>query len=69
VRPVPLATVLAFLEMVIDPVCSIVFQAESAEPDAMRPKPRDPEAALLLDETRDRPGAPYVGRLTTGGMR
>ena len=38
---------IAFLEMVIDPVCSIVFEAESAEPDAMRRKPRDPLAPLL----------------------
>jgi Ca2+-transporting ATPase len=38
---------IAFLEMVIDPVCSIVFEAESAEPDAMRRKPRDPQAVLL----------------------
>ena len=38
---------IAFLEMVIDPVCSIVFEAESAEPDAMRRKPRDQAAPLL----------------------
>jgi len=38
---------IAFLEMVIDPVCSIVFEAEPAEPDAMRRKPRDPAASLL----------------------
>ncbi|HVB17207.1 MAG TPA: cation-translocating P-type ATPase, partial [Stellaceae bacterium] len=38
---------IAFLEMVIDPVCSIVFEAEPAEPDAMRRRPRDPAAALL----------------------
>ena len=38
---------IAFLEMVIDPVCSIVFEAEPAEPEAMRRKPRDPEAPLL----------------------
>jgi Ca2+-transporting ATPase len=38
---------IAFLEMVIDPVCSIVFEAESAEPDAMRRKPRNPAAPLL----------------------
>jgi Ca2+-transporting ATPase len=38
---------IAFLEMVIDPVCSIVFEAEPAEPDAMRRKPRDPAAPLL----------------------
>ncbi len=38
---------IAFLEMVIDPVCSIVFEAEPAEPDAMRRSPRDPAAPLL----------------------
>ncbi len=38
---------IAFLEMVIDPVCSIVFEAESAEPDAMRRPPRDPATPLL----------------------
>ncbi len=38
---------IAFLEMVIDPVCSIVFEAEPAEPDAMRRPPRDPAAPLL----------------------
>jgi Ca2+-transporting ATPase len=38
---------IAFLEMVIDPVCSIVFEAEPAEPDAMRRQPRDPAASLL----------------------
>ncbi|MGE5268821.1 MAG: cation-translocating P-type ATPase [Thiohalocapsa sp.] len=38
---------IAFLEMVIDPVCSIVFEAEPAEPDAMRRPPRDQAAPLL----------------------
>jgi P-type Ca2+ transporter type 2C len=38
---------IAFLEMVIDPVCSIVFEAEPAEPDAMRRPPRDPQAPLF----------------------
>jgi P-type Ca2+ transporter type 2C len=34
---------IAFLEMVIDPVCSLVFEAEVAERDVMRrpPRPRD----------------------------
>ncbi|HET7882552.1 MAG TPA: cation-translocating P-type ATPase [Acetobacteraceae bacterium] len=31
---------IAFLEMVIDPVCSMVFEAEPAEPDTMRRAPR-----------------------------
>jgi len=38
---------IAFLEMVIDPVCSVVFEAEPAEPNAMRRPPRDPAAPLL----------------------
>jgi P-type Ca2+ transporter type 2C len=38
---------IAFLEMVIDPVCSIVFESESAEPDTMRRPPRDPAGPLF----------------------
>lgn len=38
---------IAFLEMIIDPVCSIVFEAETAEDDVMRRKPRDPEQPLF----------------------
>ena len=38
---------IAFLELVIDPVCSIVFEAESEEPDIMRRPPRDPTAPLF----------------------
>ena len=38
---------IAFLEMVIDPVCSIVFEAEGEEADLMRRPPRDPSAALI----------------------
>jgi Ca2+-transporting ATPase len=38
---------IAFLEMVIDPVCSIVFEAEPEEEDIMRRPPRDPESPLL----------------------
>jgi Ca2+-transporting ATPase len=38
---------IAFLEMVIDPVCSLVFEAEEDEPDVMRRPPRDPQAALF----------------------
>jgi len=37
----------AFLEMVIDPVCSLVFEAETDEEDVMRRKPRAPEAPLF----------------------
>lgn len=38
---------IAFLEMVIDPVCSIVFEAEGEEDDVMRRPPRDPAAPLF----------------------
>ena len=38
---------IAFLEMVIDPVCSIVFEAEGEEGDTMRRPPRDPAVPLL----------------------
>jgi Ca2+-transporting ATPase len=38
---------IAFLEMVIDPVCSLAFEAEPEEPDAMRRPPRDPASPLL----------------------
>jgi len=38
---------IAFLEMVIDPVCSVVFEAEGEEEDVMRRPPRDSEAPLL----------------------
>jgi Ca2+-transporting ATPase len=38
---------IAFLEMVIDPVCSIVFEAEGEETDVMRRPPRAPDGALF----------------------
>jgi Ca2+-transporting ATPase len=37
----------AFLELIIDPVASVVFEAEAEEPDLMDRSPRDPQAALL----------------------
>ncbi|GEM_PF-2531345 len=36
-----------FLELVIDPVCSLVFEAEPSEKDAMRKPPRKVDAALF----------------------
>ena len=39
---------IAFLEMVIDPACSVVFEAEQEEPDVMQRPPRDPASPLLL---------------------
>ncbi len=38
---------IAFLEMVIDPVCSIVFEAEGEEGNIMRRPPRDPASPLF----------------------
>ncbi|HEX7563353.1 MAG TPA: cation-translocating P-type ATPase [Bradyrhizobium sp.] len=38
---------IAFLEMVIDPVCSLVFEAESEEEDVMSRRPRDPAEPLF----------------------
>jgi len=38
---------IAFLEMIIDPVCSLVFEAETEEHDIMRRPPRDPLEPLL----------------------
>lgn len=38
---------IAFLEMIIDPVCSLVFEAEPEEGDVMRRPPRAPEARLF----------------------
>jgi Ca2+-transporting ATPase len=38
---------IAFLEMVIDPVCSLVFEAETEEDDVMRRPPRSPNEPLF----------------------
>ena len=38
---------IAFLEMIIDPVCSLVFEAETEEDDLMRRRPRDPDEPLF----------------------
>ena len=37
---------IAFIEMVIDPVCSLVFEAESEEEDVMRRPPRPQSASM-----------------------
>ena len=50
--PLLLSPVLiAFLEMVIDPVCSLVFEAEEGEPDLMRRKPRPVAEPLFSGPT------------------
>jgi Ca2+-transporting ATPase len=38
---------IAFLELIIDPACSLVFENETAEPNAMQRPPRDPDAPLF----------------------
>lgn len=38
---------IAFLEMIIDPACSIIFEAENAEKNIMKRPPRDPKLPLL----------------------
>lgn len=42
---------IAFLEMVIDPVCSLVFEAETEEDDVMTRKPRPPVEPLFSGPT------------------
>jgi P-type Ca2+ transporter type 2C len=38
---------IVFLELIIDPACSLVFEAEEAEPDVMRRPPRNPRERLF----------------------
>ena len=38
---------IVFLELIIDPACSLVFEAEAAEPDVMQRPPRAPTARLF----------------------
>jgi Ca2+-transporting ATPase len=42
---------IAFLELVIDPACSMVFEAEPAEADVMQRPPRDSSAQLFAGMT------------------
>jgi Ca2+-transporting ATPase len=47
-RPLLLLPVhIVFLELIVDPACSIAFEAEPEEADVMRRPPRDPQAPLL----------------------
>lgn len=52
---------IAFLELLIDPVCSIVFEAEDEEADVMTRPPRDPAAPLFS-------GALILSSLLQGGL-
>jgi P-type Ca2+ transporter type 2C len=38
---------IVFLELIIDPACSIAFEAEAEETDIMRRPPRDPEKSIF----------------------
>ncbi len=38
---------IAFLELIIDPACSLAFENEAAEADSMQHPPRDPDAPLF----------------------
>ncbi len=42
---------IVFLELIIDPACSIVFEAEGEEADVMERPPRDPRARLFGVQT------------------
>jgi Ca2+-transporting ATPase len=42
---------IAFLELIIDPACSVVFEAEPEEADVMRRPPRDPQEPLFNRRT------------------
>lgn len=42
---------IVFLELIIDPACSVVFEAEPEEPDVMRCPPRDPRLPLFDRKT------------------
>jgi P-type Ca2+ transporter type 2C len=47
-RPLVLTPMLiAIIELIIDPICSVVLEAERDERDVMRRPPRDPESTLL----------------------
>jgi Ca2+-transporting ATPase len=38
---------IVFLELIIDPACSVIFEAEHAEPDVMKRPPRNPKERLF----------------------
>jgi Ca2+-transporting ATPase len=42
---------IVFLELIIDPACSVVFEAEGEESDVMRRPPRDPRERLFGRQT------------------
>jgi Ca2+-transporting ATPase len=42
---------IVFLELIIDPACSVVFEAEAEESDVMQRRPRDPRDRLFGRQT------------------
>ena len=57
--PLLLPVHVVFLEFLIDPACTIVFEAEPSDEEAMRRPPRDPQARLF-------DGATLLGSLALG---
>ena len=55
---------IAFLHLVIDPACSVVFEAQPEEADVMRRPPRDPRAASVRPSPPGREHA--AGRVGAG---
>jgi len=52
---------IAFLEMIIDPVCTLVFESETEEDDIMRRPPRDPKRPMF--------SLPFISRgVLQGGL-
>ena len=49
--PILMPVHVVFLELIIDPACSIIFEAEPAEPDIMRRPPRNPHDRLFSRRT------------------
>ncbi|MCX6992502.1 MAG: cation-translocating P-type ATPase [Kiritimatiellaeota bacterium] len=49
--PLLLPVHVAFLELIIDPACSIVFEAENAEPNVMKRPPRNSKSRLFSRST------------------
>ena len=66
---------IVFLELIIDPACSMAFENEPAEPDIMQPPPRNPTAPLFGGWTlawrhcKDWARWPRRWRLTPGRRR
>ena len=60
---------IVFLELIIDPACSVVFEAEAAEEDCMRKPPRDLCGAPVRAALRSPQPHPGIGDPGNGGRR